>query len=526
MSSVTVERFLSAMVLLPLLACSSGGTQADAGQASAPADAGSPSADASIAASEGAFGLFAVFTEEFADFSREMGFDGPEYRSWAGGQANVLGARWTRSNLQLVWDFVEPEKGEGFDWSVSFGGDAIFAAAAAHQVQYLAVFHEGGGQRGLRDPLSDLTGWARFAQAAVERYDGDGVDDAPGSIVIKHWQLGNEIPAWTDPGRSAEGYARWVEAAAEAIHAADPSGKVVLIASTGAAKLDPFYPDAIAALKARGVSFDAIDLHHWGRADVDSGTMKAVPALRAELDSAGFSNVEIWSCEHGTYVGTPLSAGAPCTPACPADKVCAGQMGCVAKCFSNATCPAAMPSCNLTTGLCGHPAQTQRDQARSVVYRYAVNRALGVRRILWNNLVAWHCFSGTCGSYFDLLGLVADGWSAGDTAADRGKPRLAYHTYRMLAARTDEGVAKVGKSLQSADPAVHAYEYEVLSTGRTALVAWADSQRQATLPWTAATARLTALITDPAGQPLREETLAVSGGGVSVALDQDPVWLE
>ncbi|MBI5543404.1 MAG: hypothetical protein HY901_05915 [Deltaproteobacteria bacterium] len=488
---------------------------ADAGEAPAPG--------------EGAFGVFAGFTSEYEPFATAMGFTQADYQSWAGGHFQALGAGWTRSNMQLIWDLVEPTKGGAFDWSASFGSDSAFSAAAAHGVQYLAVFHCGGdgsgGREGLRNPLEDLEGWKRFATAAVERYDGDGVDDAPGGISIKHWQIGNEIQDWSETNRTADDYARWVQAATQAIHAADSSAKIVLIASPGAHKMDPFYFEAIPALKARGVSFDVVDLHHWGTADLKSSTMGAVPELKATLATSGYSAAEIWSCEHGTYVGAPARPTPQCNPGCTPDKVCS-VLGCIPKCASDASCPPAMPSCDTGTGSCGPPAQTQLDQARSLVYRYAVNRAQGVRRILWNNVVGWRCFNGSCGSLFDLMGLVADGWGPGETTADRGQPRLSYFSYQLLAARTEEAVAEFGQPLSLGDSTVHAYPYRVRATGKTALVAWADAPRQASLPWTTSEAKLTSLVTDASGTPLREQTLAPAAGTLSVSLSEDPVWIE
>jgi len=38
----------------------------------------------------------------------------------------------------------------------------------------------------------DLNAFEAFVEALVERYDGDEVDDAPGSPVVKYWEIGNE----------------------------------------------------------------------------------------------------------------------------------------------------------------------------------------------------------------------------------------------------------------------------------------------------------------------------------------------
>lgn len=504
------------LATLVLLACTDRGDVADAGSTAGPVT------------TDSAFGVFAVFTEEFSSFRQSMGMDVTAYQDWAGGKMSDLGARWSRSNLQLIWDKVEPTLGGAFDWSASFGGDSVFAAAARHNVRYLAVFHLGGGGTDaplLRDPCKDLAGWKRFAQAVAERYDGDGVDDAPGGIVINDFQIGNEISQFTGSGRTAADYVNWFEAASQAIREANPRARLVVIASTDAARVDPFHQTVIAGLAARGVRFDAIDLHHWGSASAVSGRMAAVPDIKAALATAKVTGVEIWSMEHGTYVGQPAEAAGTCNPACQANQVCASIGMCVPRCASNATCPVLRSQCDTTSGQCKEPAQTQQDQARSLVYRYAMNRSLGVALIDWNNLVGWRCFGGRCGSYFDLVGLVVDGNGPGEVATDLAEPRLSYLAYRMLAALTDQPVAEVTGEVLTGDATLHVYSYRHRTSGRTGLVAWADASKSASLAWAVATAHVVSFITDASGSPLRTMDLTAAQGQITLTLDADPVWI-
>jgi len=480
----------------------------------------------------GAFGVFAAFTEEFKYFAGSLGLDATAYKDWAGSRLNELGATWTRSNLQLIWDLVEPVVGGGYRWTASAGGDDVFAGAARAGVSYLAVFHSGGaaqpgsGQPQLRDPLDDLAAYQRFVEAAVERYDGDGEADAPGGIAIKHWQVGNEIPGWTASGRTAADYVRWFAATAEAARWADPEARMVLVASLSGGRLDPFHAEVIAALGAQSVRFDAVDIHHWGRADLAASRMDGLPAYRAALAAAGVPAVELWSCEHGTYVGRPVPRIA-CSPACPADQVCAATRRCVPRCTALQACPLAGQVCDEESGLCveDYPVQTYEDQARSLVYRYVVNRALGIRRILWNNLAAWHCFGGSCNGYFDLLGLVVDGQGPGETQPDAVAVRPAFHAFRMLAERTEEAVAEQLGEVATGESRAHVYAYRDRASGRTGLVAWADSPLTVPLQIGGNQAELTGLLTDTGGRPLRTETLPAPGGQASVALDPNPVWI-
>jgi hypothetical protein len=530
---VVVKRIVPGVLLVAIMnACSTGSVTTTT---AAPPNPGATTTPAPIESEDtGAFGVFAVFTREFLDFEQAMGLDHDGYVEWAGEQMRSLGATWTRSNLQLMWELAEPVIGAGFDWEASLGGERVFADAAKNGVHYLAVFHEGGPGRSadrpaLRDPLDDLTGFQRFVTAAVERFDGDGFDDSPNGIVIKHWQVGNEIGGWTRSGRTADDYVTWFAATAEAALEADPEAELVLTASGLGDVVDEFHARVIEGLAALQIPIGAVDIHVWGTADLADSTMDAVPEYRSLLDDLGYETTEIWSCEHGTYVTSPVAEMGECDPECGAGMVCArtGSTGrCVERCDVRGACPPALPLCNGESGLCGSPEQTEEDQARSLVYRYVVNRALGVRRIMWNNLAGWRCFGGTCGGIFDLIGLVSDGFLPGETAADVGGPRLAYHTYAMLARLTDEPVAEQLGRFETGDPDVHVYGYRVAATGRIALVGWSAVPTVVMLDVDGSEVTITGFITDGTGTPLRRERLDAPGGRATVELDPAPIWIE
>lgn len=482
-----------------------------------------------------AFGVYAAFDPEFPDFMKNMGQDYFGYMAWATDRMRELGATWSRSNNQFIWDLIEPEVGRGYDWNANIGGDDLYSGLAQAAGTYnLVVLHEGGGpvakpgRPQARNPLDNLEDYLKFVRAAAERYDGDGTDDAPSGYIIRFWQLGNEIGDWTGSGRTAADYFKWFEAAAEAIRGIIPDARFVLIASTDASRLDPFHQEVMTSLAENGVKFDAIDLHHWGTADLDGSRMDSVPAYRDLLAQLGLDGVELWSCEHGTFAGDPNNyLPEPCSPACQNDKVCAGVVGCVPRCTLGAPCPQDNPVCNPATDLCtpGVPPQTFTDQARSLVYRYVVNRALGVKRILWNNLVSWRCLAGICGGHFDLMGLLSNGYGPGENMADIGKPHPAFYTYRMLVERTEGTVAEQLGQMATGDASVHAYAYRNRKSGKTGFVVWSDTAKLMSLEFPGGGARLTSLITDSDGAPVRSESLAVADGKVNFTADPDPIWI-
>ena len=87
--------------------------------------------------------------------------------------------------------------------------------------------------------LRDEEGYARYVQALVERYDGDGSDDMPGlARPIRHWEVDNE-PDLKNSGSPREDrfdpdgfctpaqYARVLSLTSAAIRAADPDALVL-----------------------------------------------------------------------------------------------------------------------------------------------------------------------------------------------------------------------------------------------------------------------------------------------------------
>jgi hypothetical protein len=151
-----------------------------------------------------------------------------------------------------------------------------------------------------RGPINrtSLAEFAQFAAAVVERYDGDGIDDAPCSPTVKHWELYNEPDnryAW---GYYPAQYAEMLAVLYPAIKAADPEAKVVF----GGVAQDWFEDqDGVfvrnwveSVLEAGGGPyFDVMNIHNyagyfpeWG--DHFPGTIDKVEAFRQILRNHGF----------------------------------------------------------------------------------------------------------------------------------------------------------------------------------------------------------------------------------------------
>lgn len=378
------------------------------------------------------FGIYAAFaSNEFGYFKNQMGFSNEQYWMWAENHFKNLGAHWTRSNLQLIWDIVEPVRGRGYNWNNPHLTDSIIKQiySPGTEAHWLGVFLDGGGvipnPEGvplLRNPLEYPDEYKTFVREVVERYDGDGVKDASPYVKVKYWQVGNEIPNRIDSSRFRD-YVQFVRMIREAALDADPEAKIALVAPTDGLNVKPFLAQVISVL-ADEKAFDVIDVHHWGTAQ--NWKMKAVSQYRKILDSEGLKNVQIWSTEHGTWQGSPK-----------------GQL------------------------------QTEQDQACSLFKRYIYNLANGLDKLFWNNLMEWYEFEGDPEQPSNSVGLVSDGQGPGEDPGMFNVERLAYYTYKKMTETLEGSDWDNIETIREADGI---YIYKFTKQDKPIWVAWNDNE--------------------------------------------------
>lgn len=154
--------------------------------------------------------------------------------------------RWVRVAIdwsQVEGDGVLPPGSPTYSWgsydnwfSNAAGAGMVPIAIVGYRVplNYRAV-----GWSGINCGLLSSAGMDRFEEfleAAAERYDGDGIDDAPDSPVVEYWELGNE-PDSTETsgshfglcyGNYGDEYAELLRTAWSALHS-DPNRDVHLV---------------------------------------------------------------------------------------------------------------------------------------------------------------------------------------------------------------------------------------------------------------------------------------------------------
>ena len=189
----------------------------------------------------------------------------------------------------------------------------------------------------------------KFVRAVVERYNGDGINDFDPNIRVKYWQASNEpLIEWFNRGGTVDGYVKFLRLLSKEVRSADSEAKIILgaeITDRNQKKLTKNTKAIISKLNGEKV-FDIVDIHYWDAAD--KWKMEIASEMRSYLDKHGYTDVEIWSTEHGTYTNRPNDRhGRPL------------------------------------------PFQSEKQQAVSLTKRYVYNLAHDVDKIFWNNLIEW-----------------------------------------------------------------------------------------------------------------------------------------
>ena len=190
--------------------------------------------------------------------------------------AEELGIQWVRAHLE--WDLVQRNPGAEFTWGAF---DDYVRDLQRHGFQTLVTLfpfapwdqeqcHSQGKPLG---PPCDMTAYRRFVRAAVERYDGDGIDDMPGlRRPILYWEVFNE-PGMKDLPPfyhfTPHDYFALLKATSEEIKAACSRCKVV---QGGVAGIAPDKKEFLRSYLALGAGkyFDIANIHFIHSGDFDT----------------------------------------------------------------------------------------------------------------------------------------------------------------------------------------------------------------------------------------------------------------
>ncbi len=216
-----------------------------------------------------------------------------------------------------IWGNIEPQPGQ-FNWSVTDALVAEYQQAGFTHIQLLitaespwaATRPPSLGDKGDSFPQEIyLDDYAAFVASFVERYDADGVDDAPGLLYpVNHFGIEREFTGYW-PSGDAEDYVRLLRIAYPEIKKANPNAQVILVAlllsdvfnglptpeevdhRLSSPPLLGYSLDAMQTVLAACDAYDMVDFHSLG----DYTEIPQTTAwLREKLTDLGCGEKPIW----------------------------------------------------------------------------------------------------------------------------------------------------------------------------------------------------------------------------------------
>ncbi|HEY76429.1 MAG TPA: hypothetical protein G4O00_09650 [Thermoflexia bacterium] len=226
------------------------------------------------------------------------------------------GSKWVTTILR--WSDIESTEGS-YDWS-SFDTKAQNAQAAGMEVFVLFTGNPPWAAALPGGPVTDTQDLVSFVTMMVERYDCDGVNDAPGSPCVHYWSFYAE-PDNGDINRAragkgywghdGAGYAAMLSQVSPAIHAASPRAKVLI----GGIAYDYFEPDGpfvrsfltdtLSALNTypggAGAYIDAVAFHYYPINPAWSSIREKAMEIRSIMERHGVGDLPMICPEMGYW---------------------------------------------------------------------------------------------------------------------------------------------------------------------------------------------------------------------------------
>jgi hypothetical protein len=467
-----------------------------------------------------------------------------------------------------IWGSIEHTAGE-YDWAPLDAVVSEYQAAGFAGIQLLITAESPWaskrsptlGDRGDSFPREEyLDDYAAFVYSLVERYDGDGLDDAPGLLYpVHHYGIEREFTGYW-PSGDAYDYVRLLRIAYQEIHTADPQAQVLLVALLMADVFDgtpteaeierranqpkilSYSRDAIDVILAACDAYDVVDFHSLGDY---SEIPPAAAWIRAEIEALGCDPKPLW-------IGDAFSMSALIGYGDPFGLV-------EPRPFAPASTDTLADVIGLLEAV-GDPAAGEHQQATDWLYaamahglvkKIVVSAGEGLAGINVGNLEDWILLNtpqllaaqirafGTS-TFMGMMDATltnrhgADPWpgAAGPMSRLRraGEPRPAYYALKLTVAKIGEHTSVEKLSLGQD---VWAYRFE--TPGGSVWVAWYDDG-ELTLPGETPPSveigleigSTDALVTRTPStrQEAESETVQAAGGILDLRLDPAPLFIE
>lgn len=402
----------------------------------------------SVEISPSPFGVLGPLSVNF-EIMKYFNFDEDAYFEWESSSLKNINVNFGRENNLLRWELHDESFDGNYVWSNStkaFDSDLVLKRIydyMGNDFNMILVISPdiNGSVEYIGNDSEKEKKLQNFIEAAVERYNGDGINDYSSDIKVKYWQAYNEPfikvgtmnnGAWIDEKKgSVESYARYVELLYQSIKKIDSNAKIVLGAEMSPVDEKGSISDeikkVIELLKSKN-AFDIVDVHYWGQAK--DYKMLFLENMRNVLNDNGYSYVEIWACEFGTYVNDPTEL-------------------------------------NL-------PLQSETDQAVGTIKRIVYNLAHDIDKIFWTKLTDFDCYNGVSGGLFDNTGLVSDSANSGETEDLTTVKRLAYYSHQLFSKKFEDSNWDNIEIIQESND-IYIYQFTNKKDDKNTWVAWKDN---------------------------------------------------
>lgn len=405
------------------------------------------------------------------------------YGSWVTndnslGLARVARVSWIR--WPISWSQIEPVNVSPSQYSWAATDAAIAKVIASGHRPIITIGGNPSWAATYPQGPIDKVGLSEFAQFVgefVERYDGDGVRDAPGSPVVQYWEFYNEPDGdnrWAAEqgyggywGRYGAQYAQMLCVAYQAVKASNPNAKVLLggvaydlFTDQGGSFHRAFLDDVFGA--GGGSCFDFMNFHYYPSFEIHwlsygYGIIGKYNHLQQKLQSYGL-NKPLFITEAGWF----------------SDQSSAGQ-------------------------------SNHEIQSRYVVKLFTQAAAVNARSLIW---FSW----ADPGAPYEAFGLL----SAGDW-----NPKMAFWVYQIAAEKV--GLSRFEQTY-SAGTNMEGYRF-TNANGKPLYVFWSRDgvARNVLVPGSQAQ------VVNMQGQLVRvarDGDDGVLDGRIRVAVDANPVYVE
>jgi arabinogalactan endo-1,4-beta-galactosidase len=221
--------------------------------------------------------------------------------------------------LPLGWDTFQQAPGDctpeggACDWSTS---DLAIGGAAANGIETLPYFYNSArfvNSNPIKPPLQDLSAWADWIQAAVQRYGRRGVywqgdyqaqfGAGARQMPVDTWQIWNEETSnqFFLPKPNVKKFVKLLKPASKAISRVDKKAEILLggvFGETGpkGMPLRQFFKQLYNRKRVEKL-FDAVAVHPYSPSA--KGVLRQVRAIRKAADKGGDKKADVWVTELG-----------------------------------------------------------------------------------------------------------------------------------------------------------------------------------------------------------------------------------